>query len=583
MGSCVSSPIKGSSFGKRPVRKSRSSSSRASTVPNYDSPSNLSRRSIFRPPSRVLPEPIGDGILLKYEMGKELGRGEFGITHECIEIRTRERYACKRISKEKLRTEIDVEDVRREVEIMMRLPKHPNIVSFKEAFEDKDAIYLVMELCEGGELFDRIVSRGHYTERAAASVARTILNIVKVCHENGVIHRDLKPENFLFTDASESAQLKAIDFGLSIFFKPGQRFNEIVGSPYYMAPEVLRRNYGPEVDVWSAGVILYILLCGVPPFWAETDEGIAHAIVKGKIDFARDPWPKVSEEAKELVRNMLDPNPYSRLTVQEVLEHPWIQNPEKVPNVNLGDNVRTKIQQFMLMNKFKKKVLRIVADNLPNEEIAGIIKVFKMMDTDKNGHLSFEELRDGLRKIGQGVPDSEVKMLIDAADTDGNGMLSCEEFVTVLIHMKRIGGDDQLLQAFRYFDKNNNGFIELNELKEALFDIKLGHTNDQWIKDIFFDVDLNKDGRISFEEFKAMMKSGTDWKMASRQYSRALLNALSIKMFREGRADLGNNGPKSHSVEFPLARKKAKVLNAPKNKSMELVVSKTYKPSGLRN
>jgi len=98
-----------------------------------------------------------------------------------------------------------------------------------------------------------------------------------------------------------------------------QRFNEIVGSPYYMAPEVLRRNYGPEIDVWSAGVILYILLCGVPPFWAETEEGIAHAIVRGNIDFERDPWPKVSSEAKELVKNMLDANPYSRLTVQEVL------------------------------------------------------------------------------------------------------------------------------------------------------------------------------------------------------------------------------------------------------------------------
>ncbi|XP_010542759.1 PREDICTED: calcium-dependent protein kinase 24-like [Tarenaya hassleriana] len=582
MGSCVSSPLKASPFRKRPIRR-KSYGSNTSTVPRYDSPTNLSRKSIFRPPNRVLPDPVADDILLKYEIGRELGRGEFGVTHECIELETRERYACKRISKEKLRTEIDVEDVRREVEIMMHLPKHPNIVSFKEAFEDRDAVYLVMELCEGGELFDRIVSRGHYTERAAASVARTILEIVKVCHEHGVIHRDLKPENFLFANGSESAQLKAIDFGLSIFFKPGQVFGEIVGSPYYMAPEVLRRNYGPEIDVWSAGVILYILLCGVPPFWAETEEGIAQAIVKGSIDFERDPWSKVSEEAKELVRNMLDPNPYSRLTVREVLEHPWIRNAQKAPNVNLGDNVRTKIQQFMLMNKFKKKVLRIVADNLPNEEIEGIVKMFQMMDTDKNGNLTFEELRDGLRKVGEGVPDSDVKMLMDAADTDGDGMLSCEEFVTVSIHMKRIGGDDHLRQAFRYFDQNNNGFIELDELKEALFDVKLGHTNDQWVKDIFFDVDLNKDGRISFEEFKAMMKTGTDWKMASRQYSRALLNALSIKMFKESRADVGDSGQKSYSMEFPLAKKKAKLLEAPKNKSMELAVSKAYKPSGLRN
>lgn len=190
------------------------------------------------------------------------------MTYECQDKENGEKVACKKISKSRLRTEIDIEDVRREVEIMRHLPIHPNIVRYKDVFEDKDAIYLVMELCQGGELFDRIVAKGHYTERAAALVTKTIVEVVQVCHKHGVIHRDLKPENFLYANRGENASLKAIDFGLSIFFEPEQRFKEIVGSPYYMAPEVLRRNYGAEVDVWSAGVILYILLCGVPPFWA---------------------------------------------------------------------------------------------------------------------------------------------------------------------------------------------------------------------------------------------------------------------------------------------------------------------------
>lgn len=128
----------------------------------------------------VLSNPSPGSLLEHYRLGKELGRGEFGITNQCTHIETGKTFACKKIAKQKLRTEIDVEDVRREVEIMRRLPKHPNIVAFKEAFEDSEAIYLVMELCEGGELFDRIVARGHYTERAAASVAKTILEIVKV-------------------------------------------------------------------------------------------------------------------------------------------------------------------------------------------------------------------------------------------------------------------------------------------------------------------------------------------------------------------------------------------------------------------
>lgn len=481
----------------------------------------------------VLKNAEGINIFEKYRLGKELGRGEFGVTYQCFDIETGEVFACKSISKVKLRTEIDVDDVRREVEIMRHLPKHPNIVSFKEAYEDKDAVYLVMELCEGGELFDRIVSKGHYTERAAAGVTKTILEIVRVCHDHGVIHRDLKPENFLFADESENSQLKAIDFGLSIFFQPGQRFSEIVGSPYYMAPEVLRRNYGQECDVWSAGVILYILLCGVPPFWADTDEGIAHAIVEGELNFERDPWPKVSQEAKDLVTGMLDQNPYTRLTIEEVLENPWIQNANAAPNVSLGEHVRTRIQQFFLMNKFKKRVLRVVADNLPDELIERIKQAFHTMDTDKNGGLSFEELKDGLHNMGHPVPDKEVKMLLDSADEDGNGTLSCDEFVAMSVHLKKIGCDEYLYEAFRFFDKNGTGYIEFDELKEALTEDRPCPNHEQVIKDIIRDVDLDKDGRISYEEFRAMMGNGMDWKMASRQYSRAMLTAFSTKLLKE--------------------------------------------------
>ncbi|KAJ6733875.1 SERINE/THREONINE-PROTEIN KINASE [Salix koriyanagi] len=294
--------------------------------------------------------------------------------------------------------------------------------------------------------------------------------------------------------------------------KTGQRFREIVGSPYYMAPEILRRNYGPEVDVWSTGVILYILLCGVPPFWAETEEGIAQAIVRGEIDFTRDPWPKVSEEGKDLVKKMLDQNPYNRLTVEEVLENPWIQNASDVPNISLGENV--------------------VADILPDDQVDKIKQMFHMMDTDQNGDLSFQELKDGLNKFGHYVPDPDVKLLMDAADADGNGSLSCEEFVAVSVHLKRIGSDKHLTQAFRFFDKDQNGFIEFEELREAMSNDDLGPNNEQVIRDIIFDVDLDKDGRISYNEFKAMMKSGLDWKMGSRQYSRAMMKALSINLLK---------------------------------------------------
>lgn len=472
---------------------------------------------------------IGD----KYVLGRELGRGEFGITYLCTDRETRDSLACKSISKKKLRTAVDIEDVRREVSIMSSLPDHPNIVKLKATYEDSEAVHLVMELCEGGELFDRIVARGHYSERAAAGVARTIAEVVRMCHENGVIHRDLKPENFLFANKRESSPLKAIDFGLSVFFRPGERFSEIVGSPYYMAPEVLKRNYGPEVDIWSAGVILYILLCGVPPFWAETEQGVALAILRGVIDFKREPWPQISDNAKSLVRQMLEQDPRKRLTAQQVLEHSWLQNAKKAPNVPLGDIVRTRLKQFSCMNRFKKKAMRVIAEHLSVEEVEVIRDMFTLMDTDNDGKVTYEELKAGLRKVGSQLGEPEIKLLMEVADVDGNGVLDYGEFVAVTIHLQRMENDEHFQRAFMFFDKDGNGFIDLTELQEALAD-ESGETDADVVNEIMREVDTDKDGRINYDEFVAMMKTGTDWRKASRQYSRERFKSLSLNLMKDG-------------------------------------------------
>ncbi|KAK8460127.1 hypothetical protein SEVIR_2G282400v4 [Setaria viridis] len=300
----------------------------------------------------------------RYRLGAELGRGEFGVTRRCEDVATGEALACKTLRRKRLllrRAGPDADDVRREVEITRRMSElgAGRVARLREACEDDDGVHLVMELCEGGELFDRIFEREHYSERAAAKLARTIVEVVQLCHENGVMHRDLKPENFLFVNKSEDSPLKAIDFGLSVYFKPGDRFTEVVGSGCYMAPEVLKRNYGPEIDVWSAGVILHILLCGFPPFWGDSDEKIAQSILRGGINLQRDPWPKVSQNAKDLVKKMLDPDPRTRLTAKQVLEHPWLKNADKASNVSLGEVVRAKLKQFSSMNKFKKKALGV--------------------------------------------------------------------------------------------------------------------------------------------------------------------------------------------------------------------------------
>lgn len=483
---------------------------------------------------KVLKNPTGSEIEQRYELGRELGRGEFGITYLCTDKATGEKFACKSISKRKLRTSVDIDDVRREVEIMKHLPQHINIVSLKDTYEDDNAVHIVMELCEGGELFDRIVARGHYTERAAAAVTKTIVEVVQLCHKHGVMHRDLKPENFLFANMKETAPLKAIDFGLSVFFNPGQRFNEIVGSPYYMAPEVLKRNYGPEVDVWSAGVILYILLCGFPPFWAETEQGVAQAIIRSVVEFKRDPWSKVSDNAKDLVKKMLNPDPKQRLTAQEVLDHPWLQNAKKAPDVSLGETVRARLKQFSLMNKLKKRALRVIAQHLSEEELARFKEGFKVMDTSNRGKINIDELRAGLFKLGHQIPDTDLQILMEAGDVDMDGYLDYGEFVAISVHLRSLGKDEgHLRRAFEFFDRNQSGYIEVEELQDAFGD-EVDTNSEEVINGILKEVDTDKDGRISYEEFASMMKAGTDWRKASRQYSRERFNTLSLKLMKDG-------------------------------------------------
>uniref|UniRef100_A0ACD5VU87 Uncharacterized protein n=1 Tax=Avena sativa TaxID=4498 RepID=A0ACD5VU87_AVESA len=453
----------------------------------------------------VLGRPMED-VRSIYTIGKELGRGQFGVTSLCTHKATGEKFACKTIAKRKLSTKEDVEDVRREVQIMYHLAGQPNIVELKGAYEDKQSVHLVMELCAGGELFDRIIAKGKYTERAAASLLRTIVEIIHTCHSLGVIHRDLKPENFLLLSKEEDAPVKATDFGLSVFFKQGEVFKDIVGSAYYIAPDVLKRNYGPEADIWSVGVILYILLCGVPPFWAESEHGIFNSILRGQIDFASDPWPRISSGAKDLVRKMLSSDPKKRISAYDVLNHPWIKEDGEAPDTPLDNAVMNRLKQFRAMNQFKKAALRVIAGCLSEEEIRGLKEMFKSMDADNSGTITVDELRRGLSKEGTKLTEAEVEQLMEAADADGNGTIDYEEFITATMHMNRMDREEHLYTAFQYFDKDNSGCISMEELEQALREKGLLDGRD--IRDIISEVDADNDGRIDYSEFAAMMRKG---------------------------------------------------------------------------
>ncbi|XP_008792394.2 calcium-dependent protein kinase 1 [Phoenix dactylifera] len=464
---------------------------------------------------RVLGRPMED-VRAFYTFGRELGRGQFGVTYLVTRKETGERLACKSIATRKLIHRDDIEDVRREVQIMHHLTGHRNIVELKAAYEDRHSVNLVMELCEGGELFDRIIAKGHYSERAAAALCREIVTVVHICHSMGVMHRDLKPENFLFLNKGEDSPLKATDFGLSVFFKSGEVFKDLVGSAYYVAPEVLRQNYGPEADIWSAGVILYILLSGVPPFWAENEQGIFDAVLRGHIDFSSDPWPSISSGAKELVKKMLRQDPNERLTAGQILNHPWIREDGEASDKPLDITVLTRMKQFRAMNKLKKVALKVIAENLSEEEIMGLKEMFRSMDTDNSGTITFEELKAGLPKLGTKISESEVRQLMEAADVDGNGAIDYIEFITATMHMNRVEKEDHLYKAFEYFDKDKSGYITVEELEQALRKYNMG--DDKTIKEIIAEVDTDHDGKINYEEFAAMMRKDSPAIVPNRRF-----------------------------------------------------------------
>ncbi|KAJ6978515.1 hypothetical protein NC653_026818 [Populus alba x Populus x berolinensis] len=499
------------------------------------------------PPTRPVPDSIlgkpFEDIKQHYTLGKELGRGQFGVTYLCTENSTGHTYACKSILKRKLVNKNDKEDMKREVHIMQDLSGQPNIVEFRGAYEDRQSVHLVMELCAGGELFDRIIAKGHYSERDAAKICREIVNVVHACHFMGVMHRDLKPENFLLSSKAEGAKLKATDFGLSVYIEedfssellqevekelklemslntiaasldytlslvvildklandieamvkfddeeiPSKVYRDIVGSAYYVAPEVLRRSYGKEIDIWSAGVILYILLSGVPPFWAENEKGIFDAILQGDIDFESDPWPSISNSAKDLVRRMLTQDPKKRITSAQVLEHPWIK--EGGADKPLDSAVLSRMKQFRAMNKLKKLALKVIAENLSEEEIKGLKTMFTNMDTDKSGTITYEELKTGLARLGSKLSEVEVKQLMEAADVDGNGSIDYIEFISATMHRYKLERDEHLYKAFQYFDKDSSGFITRDELESAMKEYGMG--DEATIKDIIAEVDAD--------------------------------------------------------------------------------------------
>ncbi|XP_076921527.1 CDPK-related kinase 5-like [Bidens hawaiensis] len=438
-----------------------------------------------------------------YEVGEEVGRGHFGYTVSATcksGEHDSEKVAVKVIPKDKMTTAIAIEDVRREVRILKELSRHVNLVRFYDAFEDNDHVYIVMELCEGGELLDLILSRGgKFTEDEAKNVIIQMLNVVAFCHLQGVAHRDLKPENFLLKSKENNSPLKAIDFGLSVFVKPDEKLNDIVGSAYYVAPEVLLRSYDTEADVWSVGVISYILLCGSRPFWARTESGIFRAVLKTVPSFTESSWPSLSPIAKDFVKGLLNKDPRKRLTAAQALTHPWIRDHSAV-EVPIDVRVLRSLKSYTASPPLRKAALRALSKTLTTDDHFYLRKQFTHLANSER--VTVGSIKTALMKHATNA--MKEARIIDYLNWLTALELDFDDFCAAAVNVYQLEvldrWEEHARSAYEIFENDGNRAIIIEELASELGlgpSVLLHVVVSEWIR--------HSDGKLSYLGFVKLL------------------------------------------------------------------------------
>jgi serine/threonine protein kinase len=337
--------------------------------------------------------PAPQTVPCQYRTGKTLGSGTYAVVKEAVHIKTGKYYACKVINKKLMEGREHM--VRNEIAVLKKVSiGHRNVVTLHDYFETAHNLYLVFDLCTGGELFDRICAKGNYYEVDAANLVRTIMKAVKYIHDEGIVHRDLKPENLLFRTKAEDADIMIADFGLSRVMNEAKMtlLTEICGTPGYMAPEIFKRTgHSKPVDIWAMGVITYFLLAGYTPFDRDTQEQERDAIIAGDYKFEpAEYWANVSETARDFVRYCLTVDPNNRPTADDCLKHKWladIEQPHFVPDPTAAGEPTDLLphiqKQFNARKTFRKAVIGMMAarrmSNLGGQtsEIAEHLKEYK--------------------------------------------------------------------------------------------------------------------------------------------------------------------------------------------------------------
>jgi len=442
-------------------------------------------------------------ITSDYEFIKEIGSGAFSKVYKARHKLSKTLRCVKKLSKKDL-TEDEKMKLVEEVSILKTLD-HPNILKVLEFYQNDKYFFIVTEFLEGGELFDRIMECQSFSEEASTLVMEQIISAVLYLHKHGFIHRDLKPENIIFETKDPKSKIKVIDFGTSCSFEKGNKLKKKLGTPYYIAPEVLKRNYDEKCDVWSSGVIMYILLCGYPPFNGPNDKIIFQRVLEGKFAFPDEDWSGISKQAKDLIKKMLCYDPSKRIPTGDCLQHEWFKIKMQPHSIVNNTKVLNNLKNFRSDYKFQKAVLLYIISFFDlKDEKDELLKTFKALDLDGDGQLTHDELMIGYSKLmGEEEAKKEVDRIFTTIDVNGTGAIDFTEFLLATVNHKKLLSQERMTQVFKMFDKDGSGTISRDEIKE--FFSMSGEGNDAFVMELVEEVDKNGDGEISFQEFKDMM------------------------------------------------------------------------------
>jgi calcium-dependent protein kinase len=355
-------------------------------------------------------------IHMHYTFLKVIGHGQFGIVRIAVANKNKDgqKFAVKSIPKYKITSELKL--MMRELQ-MLQSADHPNIIKLYETYEDSHYLHMVMELCTGGNLLERIVHRGTHSEFEAAEVMTKLCLAVSHLHELYICHRDIKPDNCIYVSADPNAEIKLIDFGLSSKFSNNDNVDKLcslVGTPYYMAPEILRGSHSKECDIWSLGVLLYLLLSGRQAFGSS--EGVAklyHRIMVGEYSFSGEEWTQVSSSAKDLIAKMLVVEPRHRLTLKQVLRHTWFKQFKTRPHGSVPVEIIQSLKRQCEWTYFQKETMKIILKYLSSADIAHLKvhltqTIFRTLDQDDTGFVSAASLAQAFSMSGYVLAEQEI-------------------------------------------------------------------------------------------------------------------------------------------------------------------------------